>query len=62
MLSPEFAQLLGISDRQGADVGDVHTDVELEAIASQTFEVESGVTSVFLDLPLLEEVVNLLVG
>lgn len=59
LLSPELAELLNILDLQGADVGDIRIDAELEEIASQTFEVESGVTSLFLDLPLLEEVANL---
>ena len=56
LLSPEFAELLNISDLQGTDVGDARIDAELKAIAPKTFEVESGVTSLFLDLPLLEEI------
>ncbi len=58
LLSPEWAELLNISDLQGTDVGNARIDAELDVIAPQTFEVESGVTSVFLDLPLLEEVAN----
>ena len=58
LLSPEWAELLNLSDLQGTDVGDARIDAELEAIAPQTYEIESGVTSIFLDVPLLEEVGN----
>ena len=58
LLSPEWAELLNLSDLQGTDVGDARIDAELEAIAPQTYEIESGITSIFLDLPLLEEVGN----
>ncbi|HHP7245729.1 MAG TPA: hypothetical protein ACFE0H_13695, partial [Elainellaceae cyanobacterium] len=58
LLSSEFAGILGISDLTGADVGDARTDADVSPVDSAV-QVESGVTSVFLDLPLLEEVAGL---
>ena len=54
LVSPEFAAVLGDESLQGVDVGDTRIDATLESQEENTFEVESGVTSVFLDLPLLE--------
>lgn len=59
LLSPEWAELLNLSDLQGTDLGDARTDAKFAEISPQTFEVESGVTSISLDLPLLEEVGDL---
>ncbi|MEL6222451.1 MAG: hypothetical protein AAFR31_07400 [Cyanobacteria bacterium J06627_8] len=55
LLAPEFASALGLSELTGADVGDARTDADL----IEQFTVEAGVTSVFLDLPLLESAAGL---
>ena len=54
LLSPEFANLLGDASLQGTDVGDTRIDAVSNTQDNVTFNVESGVTSVFLDLSLLE--------
>lgn len=55
LLAPEFATLLGNPDLQGADVGDARVDATASS-ENSAFQVASGVTSVALDLPLLESV------
>ena len=55
LLAPEFATLLGNPDLQGTDVGDARVDATASS-ENSAFQVASGVTSVALDLPLLESV------
>ena len=59
LVSPEFAGVLGDESLEGADVGDTRIDATLESQDGSTFKVESGVTSVFLDFPLLESTAGL---
>jgi hypothetical protein len=58
LLSPEFADFLGIADATGTDVGDTRLDAKI-CRQDAVLAVAGGVTSVFLDLPLLEQAAGL---
>ncbi|NJR62324.1 MAG: hypothetical protein HC769_28005 [Cyanobacteria bacterium CRU_2_1] len=58
LVSPELATLLSNAALTGADVGDARTDATVSNTGN-TFQVESGVTSVSLDVPLLTEAAGL---
>ncbi|MDJ0904070.1 MAG: hypothetical protein QNJ55_35305 [Xenococcus sp. MO_188.B8] len=55
LLAPELTTALALPDLTGADVGDTRVDATVAAINT----IDSGITSVFLDLPLLEEAAGL---
>ena len=59
LLAPELAEVLGIPDVTGADVGDVRIDAKA-SLKHRTLSLEEGVTSVALDTALLEEVAGLM--
>ena len=63
LLAPEFADALSLSQLTGADVGDTRIDASAIAVEQEvepkTVKVDSGTTSVFLDLPLLESAAGL---
>ena len=55
LLASELATALALPELTGADVGDTRVDATVAAVNT----IDSGVTSVFLDLPLLEEAAGL---
>ncbi len=55
LLAPELATALALPELTGADVGDTRVDATVAAVNT----IDSGVTSVFLDFPLLEEAAGL---
>lgn len=58
LLSPEAADLLGAPNLAGTDIGNARVDAGL-GLTREGIVVESGVTSVFFELPLLDELTNL---
>lgn len=58
LLAPELAEVLGITEATGADVGDVRIDAKA-SLQNLTLTIDGGVTSVALDTALLEDVAGL---